>query len=473
MGPVTSSFSTPVNPEAPSSAPFVMSAAPGPAQSMGGMSAARGSKSKKPLMAGLAAVLLVVAAATTYVFAFYLPNTPSNVFSSSLTNSGKALDTLISYTEHQQQANYKSDAVDGTVSLKSPSGSFDLNLNGAFDTQSNGTMSMNMDVMGQKVSANLRTVHVASSQSPDVYFQINGIKSYLDSNGLNSLDSLDGQWVSIDHTLIDTYESSIAQQLGTGGNSNTMTTPTSAQIDDAMNKVQVVNKQYIFTGDTSKSVLTNDKFLGTQTSGGRTLDHYQVGYNKAHLEAYVTALGNALDSSQLNAWSKQANGKDLSAVIDVNSMNQDVKSSSGNYTFDMWADTGTKLVSKLSFVDTTSNSAIATISQGYTGGSVYPFTFGISDKDSSGNPESGSLNLTVDTATNKVSGTFDYSNQASTGSTTASATFNLTPSNNSVSVTAPAGAKSINDVLDSLGLGGLLSPSSLMSQSSTPFFVGQ
>jgi hypothetical protein len=411
-------------------------------------------------LVALIAIVVIILLAAGYAFAFYLPNTPSHVYSSGLTNTGQALDKLITYTQTQDKASYKSAALNSTLKYKSASGSFDATLSGAFDKNSNGNLQFKADVEGENITANLRSVKAAGNTSPDIYLQVTGIKNYLDSAGLNDFDSLDGQWISIDHTLLDTYSASLKQELNSTSDSSVADAsgvPTADQLNDALNKVQTVNKQYIFTTDKSKAVLTNQKFIAKETENGRAQNHYKVGYDKSHLQAYVSALGSALDSSKLNDWSKKANdGKSLSVSMNLKDLENTIKNGKGDYTFDLWVDAKTKLVSSLRFTDPADKSSVFVIGQNYTGGTQYPFSFTFSDKATDGTPEKGALNLTVDSKTNKYTGSFTLDTHDTSGSISVEANFTVTPSNDAVKVTAPSGTESITDLLNQLGLGGLL-----------------
>lgn len=441
---------------------------------MAGMSSSP-RNSKKTLMRSVIAAVVVLLLAAGYVFAIYLPNTPSHVFSASLANSGVALDKLIDYSKAQALANYKSVSLDGTVHVKSPTGSYDVTLTGAANKGGNADLHFNEDALGEKFSTDVLSIISSGNTTPDIYVKVTGVKHFLDSAGLNSLDNLDGQWIVVDHTLIDTYLSNLKKSVGSGSSSNT-TAPTYAEVQDALSKAQAVNKQYLFTADASKAVLTNEKFVGKETVDGRSVDHYKVGYDKAHLQAYVSALASALDSSKLNAWAKNVNsGKSLSDSMGFSSLEKSVSNAKSDYTFDLWADTKTKLISKMSFTDITDKSSVFTVSQGYTGGSKYPFGLSVSGTDSvTHNPQKYTLSATLDTKTNKLSTTFTSSTVASDGTTTSNGNFDLAPSSSAVNVTAPAKAKSLTDILVSLGLGGLVNGSlngTAQTQSSNPFAI--
>lgn len=409
---------------------------------------------KKRLAIIVSVVVAVLLLAGGYVFAFYLPNTPSHIYSASLVNSGKAADQLIHYAEQQQQVHYKGASLTGSLNVKTGSSSFTANVSSASDGM-NTTATAAVNFLGNNVTANVRSIHIANSTFPDSYLQFKTNPALLNQAGLGSLSNLNGKWIEISHT----YFENLTKDLGSEDNpalsmSLHQKIPTTAEVDDAINKVQTVNKQYIFTTNTSTAVLANEKYLGKTTLNGHAQDHYAVGYNKTHLGNYLVAVGKALDNSKLNSWSHATfSNRDLSQVVDLtqSGVSQELKKADSNYTFDLWADPKTKLVSKLSFTDPTEKTFTFYLGQNYTGGSSYPFYLGFRDTKSGG-AGNANLGFTLDTITHKA--IFNLSGGDS--STTVSGNFTLTPSNNAVHVTAPTGAEPFQDVLNSLGLGSLL-----------------
>jgi hypothetical protein len=391
--------------------------------------------------------VVVVALIAGYVFGYYLPNQPANVYASSLKNSSKAITKLTNYLQDQTKTKNNSASLDSSIKVKSQQASFDATLTGKFDKTGSGEAKITADVAGQTLSADVRSVK-SGSNTPDIYVRASGIKTLLDSQGLQSLDNLDGQWLAIDHTITDTYLAQI-KQSSTSTSASLNKSPTADQVNDAISKVNAVNQKYLFSTDKQTAVLTNNKFVGKETKDGRTVDHFVVGYNKDHLKAYINAMKATLDSSSLNDWSKKANdGKNLSDVLDFTSLQASVNKADSNFTFDLWADVKTKLVHAISLKDK-KDSSTTTISQNYTGGGVYPFTIR-ADGKVDGQDGSVVLNMTVDTNTHKYSLDGSYKE----GTTEASFKLAITPSSSSVSEQAPAGAKPIMEVLQQLG-GGL------------------
>lgn len=414
---------------------------------------------RKKLLFIIALVALVLLLAGGFVFGYYLPNKPENVYKSGLTNTAKGYDKLVNYIEDQQKQKYQGAEANGSFKLTASS----VSGEGTFSSQSSGgnsTGKVDLNISGQKFSANFRSIQPNGQSTPDIYLQLTGIKSTLDSYGLNSLDTLDGQWIAIDHTLLD----GIANMGKDNPAQDKVSAPTQAQIEDAMKKAGEVNRQYIFTTDPNKAVLQNKKYLGKSTQDGRSVYGYQVGYSKPNLKAYVKALGTALDSSSLNGWAKQVNeGKSISDSMNIPEINKSIDAAKADYTFTMYIDAGTKLIRQLHFTDPSDpTNNYFNVGLQYTGGDEYPFVLELHAKDGK-DKGNGKLTLTLNTATNKLS--LELKSGGSVGDTPFSFTLNfaVTPTNKDVKVTAPTGAKPIMELLNSFNLGGLLGGSSSSS----------
>lgn len=386
-----------------------------------------------------AAVVVILAAVAIYIFLFYLPNRPSAVYSAGLTNTGKALDNLIDYSKTQQVKTYKSTKLSGTLDYSSSSVSGNASLSGVIGQHGNSKLTGNMDIMGKKITLDMLTSKAAHNDSPDLYIKVGGVKNILGAMS-PQLATYSDKWLLVDHTLVDTYKKDLAQLEG---GQNKASAPTYAQVNDAAVKVETVNKQYLFTTDPNKAVLKNEKFVGKETKNGRTVYHYKMSYNKAHLKAYVKALSDALNSSQLNDWYKaqDPSHKNISQ-LDETQINKQIDKADPNYKFDMWVDQKTKLIESLKFNSSDGSSVV--ISQDYTGGNVYPFTVEVDGKDN-GKPATATIGFTINTDTNQYDFTANIKDASSNMKLTAD--LKLTPSNETVKVSVPKHAKSITDLL--------------------------
>lgn len=422
----------------------------------------RGGK-KKWIIGGIV-ILLIILLAAAYVFAIYLPGRPGAVYSASLKRTGLAVDKLISYDEKQDPNQYQGAAVTGSATINGKNYALDGNFDSSYDKTGNSSSHLGVDAeitgnTNRHVVAgfDLRTLMTKGQTYPDVYFRVTGIDSLLESAGLDqassTLDQYDGKWIEVTHELIGQY----ADQYASQNSGNKVQQPTQAQIDDATNKVQAVNKKYLFTDDSATAVLVKKQFVGAETKYGRRTYHYKMGYNKAHLLSYIDAVGKALDSSKLNDWSQKVYKKDLSQEVKLADVKQSVqKQADPNYTFDMWTDRKTRLIEALQFQDNQKDNASSiTFAQMYDGGTKYPFRIDVSGNDH-GDEGSATLEATVDSASSTATLNLNYDDNNNGDKTTIKGNLKITPSKSSVNVTKPDKSQTLQSVLDQLGLGDVL-----------------
>lgn len=395
----------------------------------------------------IAIVVAVLLAAAVYALAFYLPSRPANVYESSLSNTGKALDELIAYSEEQQEVKYQSVNFDGSLKYSGLMVA-EADLNGVIGQNGNSRAEVNINYMGSKFKGELLFNKLEGNNSPDVYFKVNGIKQIF--SGSKELAKLDGQWLVVDHTLVESLKNRAESTAGVEAQSQTDAAPTMAQINDATTKLQAVNKKYIFTTDPKNAVLKKQKFVGEETVNGRSVYHYKVTYNKDNLKAYVDAVGKALDSSQLNDWAKKTYDKNISQMLDIEDAKKQIDEAKDGYNFDLWADKQTKLVQSVKFTSKDKKSTV-TISQNYTGGDTFPMSIKINGENGDKSQGSATFGVTVNTDTNKI--IFDMSSDnLGSKDQTLSGKFSLTPSNEPVEITVPKQSTSINKVLQQFPL---------------------
>lgn len=439
-----------------------------------GVPTASPSNGKRPrwLIPSIAAAVLILLASGGFVFGFYLPNQPDAIYKQSLQNSGKAIDTMIdeSLALSEEQKAVK---LDGSFTFKSASASGDIEMSGSSDVDLNSKYDISANVAGQKFTANILTTKAAKSNSPDVYLKVSGVKSMLTSAGYGALATYDNQWIAIDHTILD------SGLMADGGDASSTAQPTEAQLKDAAAKIQEVNRTYLFTTDKSKAVLENKKYVGTEEMNGRTVYHYQVGYNKANLEAYVTELTAALDKSSLNAWAKEAYSKSISELMTVDELKKSIQKADNSFVFDLYADKSQKLVHAIKFTDAASKTTM-TISQNYKGGDEYPFALNVVTTDAT-NPITAEITVTANKKTGAVKMTASGDMGKGSDKVTYTGEVTATPNNDKVEVTVPKNSRPITEVIGQL-FGGYSSSSSLYDEemndligtpSTTPFTLTQ
>lgn len=414
-------------------------------------------RSRKRMWIFIVVLIVVLGLAAGYVFAFYLPAQPGNMYKSGLTNTGKALDALINYSEKHKIDDYKSASFTGSAQVKSAQGSFDFDTSGSMDKKGNASATLSADIMGQKIQADIKSVLPKKGTTPDIYFQVNNAEKLLSQFNLQAYNQ---RWIVVDHTMLDTWAKNAESEKD--NTTPEVTAPTYDQVRDAINKVHALNKQYLFSTDQQTAVLKDQQFVAKEQIHDHTHYHYKVAYSKDHLKTYVAEVKKALDASKLNEWSESVDHKKLSEQMDFDKLEKDVEKAKSDYKFDLWVDAKTRVVSQLKFAGLDNGKAQLTIGQNYTGGDQYPFTLSASGKDDNDHPQSVTINMVIDTKTNKVSFDFNGKIQDTTGKTAElSGDFSITPSAKEVKVEAPKDATPINDVVRELFGGG---PTNLNTQ---------
>ena len=410
------------------------------------------------------AVVVLLLAGATYVAVLYLSNTPSYVYARGVKNSGQLIDNLVSYAQQLQSAPYKSVLFDGNMQGSDILGHYDIDLSGTADRNGNGLFTASGDVDGMTLNSSIRTVAAAGNSLPDAYIKskdLNALKPLIGVQGLPSFNQFDNKWILVDHNLLASYLDNLMRIADKNIDKSTpQPGPGLAQISDALTKIQAVSKQYLLTTNTDTAVFKDPVFIGNETDNGRPLDHYRVTYDTAHLAAYLQALGKALDSSQLNAWSqKVSQGKSLSQTLNLAAMGAGVQQRTGaGDTADIWIDRDAKIITKVQVNNPSVGLSSVVITQGYTGGQRYPFAITYKGKDATGTNYTATISVVLGASTHTATVSLNNQTQAGGLRSVQNVRISLTPSNNAVQVSAPAGAVPFLTALGPSGLSNLAQP---------------
>ena len=412
----------------------------------------RPSKGRLFAIAGAAAV--VVLGTAGYVFGFYIPNKPENVFNTALTNTGKGYDQLVDYLDDKElESKFKSASTEGTFKLESADFSTDGKFKAAND-EKNATFSGDVGLGTTRLTIDGVAKDVDNSESPDLYLKLGGIKGLGEGFGMPELDTLDNQWITLDHSLIDSYVN-MAESAGGLEATDQMKAPTQEQAADGARVLGEVSKKYLFTDDEANAVFEMKKYIGKETVDGKETNHYDVKVNKAHLKAYYKELGEQLDKSKLNAWAKDAYDKDLSKLIDSEGMQKSVDDIKDTDTFGMWVNTETKLVHKVRFSES-KNAAENYMEVGlnYAGGDEKPLFLNFrSNQD--GSDTSGSITFNINTKTDVFKIEADLE-QKGDNAVAMNLKAEIKPGASNFKAEAPEGAITLSEAFSRVGLGDYL-----------------
>lgn len=413
-----------------------------------------GKKKKLFLVSAVAVLVLLTGSAAAY-FGVYLPNSPDNIWKKAMENTSRGYDKLTESAQKQQEA--KGANIKGTYKLDTK----DVVVDGNIDSKVSGRnadVKFDAGAAGSRLNFNLVTNVPDGSSNPDLYLKINGLKGIdkllgAESAGLGqALASFDDQWYVVDHTLFDQIEKEAAKTSGGRGQLEALNQKDIAKIAEAAAKA---NKEYLFTTDANKAVLTVKQKVGKEKFDNRDAYHYKVGYNKEHLKAYLAAQRDALKDTALKGYISEDEFNN--AIKEVDKMKADSQA-------DVWVDLETKLVRNVRFTSDSKNEQTIDIGQKYNGkGDEVPFVLSLTSKQKN-NEGTISLTLTPNTKSNVVKALVEGNGKVEGANTTFKADMTITPSNDEVKFEKPANTKSLMEAVGEL-LGTNINPETLLQQS--------
>lgn len=406
-------------------------------------------KRRKKLLLLIGVPILVLLLGGGYVFAFYLPNKPQNVWNTGLSRSGQAIQKIVdSATEKQQVNAFKKSDITTTVEASYGKTSFNGTANAKFDTTKlDGSLSFKAKESGSPdiaLSAKLLSSLPEGSQYPNIYMQFTGLKALGIDTFLPGATDYDGKWIALDadylKTLSDvpTAQEQAKKQL------------TSEDYSELARAVTSVTTEYVFTSNTQKAVFVKKEYKGKEKVDGVQSFHYTVGINVDHEKAYCRALVDKLYSTTaykklpwVNADNVDKDKEDAKKSCD------DDMSSGKDTTFDLWIDAKYKLIHKIRITDTKEKGTYTDVGQTYKGGDdISMFVAYHSDKQ-------------------KVDGSFTVDTNMKTGVTKAvidvkgggvdaealsiKVTLDAKPYTGEINADKPAGAVPIQDVMKRFG----------------------
>lgn len=404
-------------------------------------------KKKKLLLIGgiIAAVVVLAGGSVGAYFGLYLPNQPDKIWENSLENSAKSYDRFVDSTkkrEAQKGGNFK-----GNFKYDSKEVVVDGNIEAKYDDK-DAIVKVDAGASGVRFTLDMLAATPEGAKYPDLYTKVGGLKGLdqvlgAEAGGIGaSLAAYDNQWYVADHTLFDQLEKEAGSSAGTS------TTPlTKEQMNAIYDAVGRVNREYIFTTDESKAVLTRTQNVGKEQYDGRDAYHYKVSYKKDRLKAYVAALNTELQKTEL---------KNFLTAQEITSINSSIDKIDDTKPADAWVDLDTDLIRNVRFTTNEQKGEAIDVGQKYNGGDEVPFFVGLTSKEK-GNDGTATLVVTANLKSDDLKIKSDIKANDNGQPFTFTFNGNLTASNEDVKVDKPADAKSIMELFGqflSSGMGG-------------------
>lgn len=399
----------------------------------------------KFLLAG-SAMGLVTLLGLGYVFGFYLPNKPANVFQTGLNRTGDNLTKLVhTFTEKEQLEKIKNTQVLATAEASSS----DFNFNGAFDvklskSKSDGSLDIQLRSTGEderKLNFKFLSDLPENKRFPNMYFQVNGLRSLGLDSFIQDYLTFDGKWIAVDSDYLESISGGVTPK--------NRENVTSEDVAGFIRIISDTTNEYLLTANKDKAVLENKAFIGKETTDGIKAFRYEVVVNKAHAKDYCKAMSERVLSHPL--YKKMANLDDADVDkekknIDKDCDNQVESSIQDNMKLEMWVDAKYKLVHKLRIYENKDNEAYTELGQIYKGGDKISFFINYHEKSSD-----ATFTADVDIKALTSKGEFTWKGGGSYA-VNAKITFEAKPYDGEVKADRPDGAIDVREVLKMLGI---------------------
>lgn len=385
-------------------------------------------------------------------------NNPDYIWKKALDNTSKGFASFAtSVTENEK----KGGSATGAFKVEQPiaaDGNFSANwFNKNVESKSS------VGVSGVRATTDIRAIEFEGSDYPDIYVNIAGlesVESLVETSNpslASAINRLNGNWLSIDHTLLEQLEQSTT---GTGSAVQDPVTLTTDDYRDISNKTSEIISEYLFSSDTETAVITVlDQAVKEDFDGVETFK-YNVSINKDNLKKFIEAYKNGIQETRFDEFvvSMDGSGRSFEEIVAVDELLQSVDQLDLDSTKnEMWVDIDQKIIRNLRITPTDQDrveGGYIEFALPYDGGDVLPFTMrfvsGVT-RDTN-----GTLNVELVAGYNLADQSVNFSFSV-VGSTDqekmkATGTMRVTPSDEEVNPVKPDSAQNIIEFLNSLGV---------------------
>ncbi len=257
-------------------------------------------KSRKPLLMGvLAGILVFVLGGGYYLFA-YLPNTPQNVWRRGMASIGVGLDELGGGETLFMSA---ATEFDGEINITEPT-VFTSTFSGTTTVSGDGEFSL--DATWDRYNPELDVYYsLLNAEYPQFFFRFDGVSEIVDDSfGPGSFSeiaggrSIENVWWLLD--VGELVEQGILSEAEVDQLISDAESEPEIATEDYVALTQAVidaSNQYIFTSEEADMVLQRVEDLGTEEYEGQESQKYEVEVNKTNLKKYLVAVRDNIEAT--------------------------------------------------------------------------------------------------------------------------------------------------------------------------------
>lgn len=316
-------------------------------------------KSKKPLLIGMvAAGVLLVLGSLGFVFGYYLPNTPDNVWATGVSRTGDEVQAVVDKLADPSTF----DSLAKSQLVIAGEGTFDkdtytLGLDSKYDQKNtDSTLDFSRSSKGSSntmdIAIKAKTQVVENSVWPNIYFQISGISSLGLDFFLPGIEEYEDKWIAVEQ---DFYGDTLSQV--SGADSEEASNITQQDVVSIMNDVVTISQDYVFTTDPENAVIMMDEFVGNEQSEGITAYHYKASANLDNASKFCKAVATQLISNneayrKINKITEENQSEKVQEAEESCTYSDEQKEElEKDNPFDIWMDKKHKIFHKVRFYE--------------------------------------------------------------------------------------------------------------------------
>lgn len=397
------------------------------------------------------------------VFGFYLPNTPSRVWSSGMSRSGKALATIVEKAAEQETIErYQQSKMSLEASLTWGQSTGKLTWNGTSDEKnSRGKLILSTaegDSLGSGASSKYEGTldyllqYADQKQFPDFYFKVSDLRNIPLNDYNQQLGAYLNKWIFVGAESLKEYYPDI-----TADNLDKNKRITSTDVADAAKTLTETVRDYVLTSDGGKAVIIQKSFIGKETIDGVKTYHFKAGINRENAKKYCEVLVEKMSATSFYKKLASTSGEtetDTDTRASVKSCQQSVDDTfKDSNTYDVWIDGTRKLIHKIRIpAEQGSDESYTDIGQMYKGGDTVSLFMRY--HTGADYPYDVEWTVSTNTATGvTTSKAWGKPPKIDDDSIQFDVTFRSEPTKESVDGTVPKDAIPITTVMNTLGLG--------------------
>ncbi len=403
------------------------------------------SKKRRLVFAG-ASILLILLLGTAFVFGYYIPNKPENVWNTGLNRTGKVATKLVQEsTQPEKLEKIKKSELQANIDADWYGEKFSGSLNAKYDPTKGSYnfiySSQEGEELEQKITADIVSNLADKERFPDTFIKINGLTSLGLDQYFPALTEFEGKWISISSDYIE-------KSLGDGYDGQTEELSNQDYVEFAT-AITSVTSEYILTSDPAKAVLERKNIVGKEKVDDINTYHYIAGINKQHAKDYCKALTDTISETQAFKKIVGNNEENLKSTKEylLDECNYSVDEIKDDETFDLWIDRKYKLIHKVRFTEKSRDEYIE-IGQTYKGDEeVTIFVKYHNDEDKL----DGKLTIVINTNTSSATGTLDIEGGEGDDKYKIKVTITSEPYDGEINSNEPSESIPVEEVLKKLG----------------------